>query len=339
MSAHCHDAEEAGAKLIEYLENDPFAALARPRPRWISGILGGERPSRYSESPVLWNALFKRLGLDAVFLAFDLPRVQDLPNFLRTFMDEPGALDLTITNPYKAPAWDTLSRLTLPTGLKLEVSVRVEALGCLNHLIVDRGGGRLIAENTDGIGMCRALEDVLGSPKAGASTLGGKSPLAGRRILLAGSGGAAASIGWELVRMGARLTIVNIVEADARLLAARLAPYAESPIEVGGWDLIPAAARESEIIVSAISAGTPLDAEGIARLPSETVFADARYGAAAEFAQAAAEAGRLSSGRVVDGRAMLFGQFAAAVTIACPIAGAAKGVVEQVVCEMKRKYC
>ena len=166
--------------------------------------------------------------------------------------------------------------------------------------------------------MQRALEAALGSahPEAPVGTL-----LAGLGVLLVGSGGAAASIGLELVRSGVSLTIVDVAAADARALAARLAPHAAMPIETGDWDLIVRVAPRCGIIVSAISAGAPLDAAGIAGLPPDTLFADARYGPAAEFARAAAQAGRLSNGSVLDGSAMLFGQFAAAAALACPIAG------------------
>jgi shikimate 5-dehydrogenase len=185
--------------MIALLENDPFAALASRRPRWIAGIVGGARPSRYSQSPALWNALFAKLGLDAAFLAFDLPRTEDMAAFLRAFLDESDALELTVTNPYKATAWAALSRLALPNAMTLEVSSRVEVLGCLNHLIVDHQGGRLVAENTDGVGMQRALETAFASTHPGAPA--GSLP-AGLRVLVVGSGGAAASIGLELVRCG-----------------------------------------------------------------------------------------------------------------------------------------
>jgi shikimate 5-dehydrogenase len=320
-----------GEKMFEVLENDPFALLGQHRPRWISGIVGGKRPSRYSESPALWNELFLKLGLDAAFLTFDLPRPEDMATFMKSFLDEPDTLDLTVTNPYKAIAWQELSRLVPPNGMTLEVSSRVDTLGCLNHVIVDREKGRLIAENTDGVGMHRALEAAYASTHPGAPA---QSLLAGRRVLLVGSGGAAASIGLELVRSGVKLTIVDLAAADARALAARLAPFAAAPIEAGDWNLIAQVAPRCEVIVSAITVGVPIGAAGIARLPPDILFADARYGEAAHFARAAAEAGRLSTGHVIDGRAMLFGQFAAAAALACSIVGIDSVSFEQAVSAM-----
>jgi shikimate 5-dehydrogenase len=314
----------------DLLENDPYAALAGRCPRWISGIVGGERPSRYSESPKLWNALFASLALDAAFVAFDLPRAEDIPAFLKAFVDAPGALDLTVTNPYKAVAWNALPAIAAACGMALAASSRVEVLGCLNHLIVDRAGRRLVAENTDGVGMQRALESAYAVIDPGPSPA--RLP-AGLPVLLAGSGGAAASIGLELVRAGARLTIVDLEAGSAERLASRLAPYAESPIGTGSRAIVPEVAPKSRIIVSAITVGSPLRTEEIAGLPAGIVFADARYGAAAEFAEAARGAGRGPS--VVDGRAMLFGQFAVAAALACPIAGSGEGEVMQALSEMR----
>jgi shikimate dehydrogenase len=303
--------------VIEYLENDPFAGSGGRRPRWISGILGGGRPSRYSRSPALWNGLFGRLGLDAAFLAFDLARAEDLPAFIQAFIEQPGALDLTVTNPYKAAAWDALPHLGLAPGLKPAASERVTSLGCLNHLIVDRAGGRLLAENTDGIGMLRALEDAAGRLWPAADPRGRPSVLAGRRALLVGAGGAAASIGLELARAGAELTVANIIEADAQALAERLGGRAGgAPIEAGGWELIARAAPAAELIVSAITSGTPLEAPAIADLDRRVLLADVRYGASAEFVRACQAAGRSPGLDVVDGEAMLYRQFAAAAWLA-----------------------
>jgi len=319
--------------MLKVLENDPLAALGQRRPRWLSGIVGGARPSRYSKSPALWNTLFGKLGLDAAFVAFDLPRAEDMSTFLKAFLDEPGALDLTVTNPYKATAWKALSSLAPAHGWSLAASYRVEVLGCLNHLIVDRECGRLVADNTDGVGMLRALEAALGPVRTGGVPQ--TQRLAGQRALVVGAGGAGAAIGLELVRSGVDLTLVDIAATDARALAERLAPYAAIPIGSGDWSLISRVAPRCGIIISAISAGSPLGAADIARLPADTLFADTRYGATAEFARAAGEAGRSSNGRVIDGQAMLFGQFVAAAALACPIAGVKIESLEQAVAEME----
>ncbi len=37
----------------------------------IAGIIG-DSPSHYSKSPALWNAAFRHLGMNAVYLPFDV---------------------------------------------------------------------------------------------------------------------------------------------------------------------------------------------------------------------------------------------------------------------------
>ena len=39
--------------------------------RSLTGIIG-DAPSHYSKSPALWNAAFEQLGLNAVYLPFDV---------------------------------------------------------------------------------------------------------------------------------------------------------------------------------------------------------------------------------------------------------------------------
>ena len=56
----------------------------RARLLGLAGIIG-DRPSLYAKSPSLWNAVFKTLGLDATYLAFDV----DEPK-LKGLCDAPG---------------------------------------------------------------------------------------------------------------------------------------------------------------------------------------------------------------------------------------------------------
>jgi shikimate 5-dehydrogenase len=101
----------------------------------------------------------------------------------------------------------------------------------------------------------------------------------------------------------------------------------------GGWDRIPQWAAESEVIVSAITESTPLDREGLERLPPSVLLADTRYGDKAEFARLGRSLGR----PVIDGKEMLFGQFygpasrvAAALGIPAPaVEEALEGIEEE----------
>jgi len=288
--------EQAWDQVEDFLTNSPLEGRDPEDIDLVGGIVGGERPSGYSRSPVLWNRFFQELGLRGYFGALDLPQDRPFGAFAEALLAVPGCLDLTVTSPYKATAYESLGALSVETT----VSERVRLLGCLNHIVVDPSSGRASVDITDGQGMARALKK--------------RRSLHGARVLLAGAGGAAAAIGYELAREGAVFVIANIVERDARTLASRLEPHVVPPGRVSacGWEAVRSQAQESEVIVSAITSSTPLDAEGVASLPAGCLLADTRYGDRAELVEAAARAGR----RCVDGREMLCGQFAAAAETA-----------------------
>jgi len=63
----------------------------------ISGLIG--RDISYSLSPAMHNKALDKLGIDAVYLLFDLEK-DNLPDFLRIMIDV-GALGFNVTIPYK----------------------------------------------------------------------------------------------------------------------------------------------------------------------------------------------------------------------------------------------
>ncbi len=287
------------------LTNRPLAGVEPGSFDFVAGIVGGEEPSRYSRSPELWNRLFSLLGVRGLFLPLDLPPSADFDGFAADFLALPGCVDLTVTNPYKAAAFRFARERAAAGGKGFEISARVEALACLNHIVPKRGGSGWICDNTDGAGLVRAL--------------GRRMKLAGSRVLLVGAGGAAASIAYELLAAGAVLGIANIEPGDARSLAARMSGLGlpGAVATAGGWELVREEAPRCGCIVSAITRGKPLDAAEIGGLEEGTLLADIRYGASAEFAAAARAAGRAC----VDGREMLFGQFALAASLVFGTAG------------------
>lgn len=257
----------------------------------ISGIVGGRNPSSYSESPKLWNPYFRRLKIRGVFFTFDLPAERPFLSFLDRWLRIPGALDLTVTDPFKREAFRVLRSLPLP----VTACEQVEQTQTVNHLILDEEGGRVLALNTDGLGMIRALRGCV--------------ELEGRRILLLGAGGSAASIAAELMRFPCRLWIANRTVSRARSLAELLLSSGRSggatraEVAWSGFDEIDELLPHIDVLINTVSAGCPIGTPQAARLPSRAVLAESKYGAKADLAA-------LASGRsYVDGRSMLFGQF------------------------------
>jgi shikimate 5-dehydrogenase len=176
---------------------------------------------------------------------------------------------------------------------EIKVTERARLLKSLNHLTRDPITGEILADSTDGQGMIRALKK--------------RTPLPGKKVLLAGAGGAAVSIGYELLLEGADVAIVNINAEDGYRLAEFLTSCQCGGGELNAlpWEARDKAASLADIVISAITAGTPLDSAGVGKLPEHCVFADTRYGEMAEFAHVVRRAGR----SCVDGREMLYGQF------------------------------
>jgi shikimate dehydrogenase len=155
----------------------------------VYGVLGS--PIAHSLSPVMHNAAFAALGLDAVYVAFDIDE-QRAETAIR------GALalgfgGLNITFPLKEAAL----RHCKPDALS-------KRIGAVNT--IDRTGA---GYNTDGIGAVRALEEA-GVTVKDAS------------ILLLGAGGAAKAIAAQLLLSGARVLVANRTVSRSRILAQQM---------------------------------------------------------------------------------------------------------------------
>ena len=270
-----------------FVSNDPFSGI--PAAQVLGGIVGGEQPSRYSQSPALWNRFFENLGIEGQYTAFDLPDADRMKEFLEAVFSLPGFVDLTVTNPFKAHAFEAIGSLPWP----VKITQRARLVQSLNHLTKNPLNGEITADTTDGEGMIRALKK--------------RTSLRGKKAVLAGAGGAALSIGYELLEEGADVTIVNIIAEDGYKLAEFLASCRQGGAAICAlpWDKRLAAASSADIVISAITTGTPLDESMLEGLRRECLFADARYGDNAEFARLVRGAGL----PCVDGREMLYGQF------------------------------
>jgi shikimate dehydrogenase len=144
---------------------------------------------------------------------------------LAAFLAE-GGKGLNITVPHKLAAFAAAARLT----------PRAQRAGAVNTLAVQPAG--LLGDNTDGAGLLRDLRDNLGLE------------LAGKRILLAGAGGAArGALAPLLAARPAMLLIANRNAGKAEALAADFA--AEGRVE---GVALTAAHGPFDIVINATSA-------------------------------------------------------------------------------------
>ena len=113
----------------------------------VYGVIG--RPIKHSLSPVMHNAAFKELGIDAEYRKFDV-KPKGLEDFLLNRKDVKG---FNITVPYKVTAKEILEKRSR------EVLPYVQMSGAINT--VKRAEDKFFCLNTDVIGFRRSLKEDL----------------------------------------------------------------------------------------------------------------------------------------------------------------------------------
>ncbi len=156
----------------------------------LYGIIGN--PVRHSLSPVIHNGAFRRMGLDAVYLAFEVENLREAIDGMRGL----GVRGVSVTIPFKTRIIPFLDEIE-------EVAKRINAV----NTIVNEGE-RLVGYNTDWRGALEALEE--------------RVDLRGKRVVLLGAGGAARAIGFALKRRGCEVVISNRTTDRGAVLAKEL---------------------------------------------------------------------------------------------------------------------
>ena len=247
----------------------------------VAGVVGA--PVTHSISPILHNAWIAAAALDAVYVAF-APTTEAFPSFVAGMRG--GAVKgLNVTAPFKEQALaasDTAS------------SRAVEA-GAANVLVFE-ADGRIVADNTDGVGLLSAFAEQAPSFAAG------RGP-----VVLVGAGGAARGAATALLAAGApEIRIVNRSAERAQALAGLLGPRSVC----FDWSDASRAFDGASAIINATPAGRDGDA-GLA-LPlgeasADAVVMDMTYRPLITPWLRQAQARGLA---IVDGLAMLIGQAA-----------------------------
>lgn len=249
-----------------------------PPVRRLFGIVG--RPVAHSLSPRLHNGLYRRLGIEALYLPFHVEE------FGRFWLDlvEGDDLDgwgmplagLSVTAPHKAIALAV-------AGASSPLAARI---GAANTLVRRRGVWE--AESTDPEGVVRPLDE------RGVQLEGSEAAVVG-----VGGAGMAAAVGLE--QRGARVCLVNRTAERARQAAQRLdmPAISLSEFDAGRFDLVvnatPLGREPSDPL--------PFD---VARMSSGGAVVDMVYGEGRE--TRLVERSRARGLVVVDGREVLLAQ-------------------------------
>lgn len=240
-------------------------------------------PIGHSKSPAIHARFAAQTGQDLHYEARLAP-LDGFANSVRSFVTE-GGRGANVTVPFKEDAFRLCS----------ELSARAELAGAVNTLSFS--DGKIFGDNTDGAGLVRDLVFNL------------KTPLAGRRVLLLGAGGAArGALGPILEREPAALVIANRTAARAEDLAL---PFSElGPVEGCGFaDLT---GDHFDVVINATSASlggeVPPLPEGV--FSPDALAYDMMYGQGDTAFLAYAR--RLGVPRLADGLGMLVEQAAEA---------------------------
>lgn len=175
----------------------------------VFGVFGD--PIGHSLSPAMHNAAFSALGMDCIYHAFRVTPEKLEKAILGAEAMGFGGLNLTV--PLKEKA------------LKLEFikpDPLAKRIGAVNTVVFGKTG-EIQGYNTDGLGARQALLDSA-------------VEIEGSRIVIAGAGGAARAVAFQLAADGADITVINRTEEKAIQLAKEISSAA-LPGKISGTGL------------------------------------------------------------------------------------------------------
>lgn len=220
-------------------------------------------PVGHSGSPAMYNYSFEKLGLDYAYVAFDIKedQVKDYISAMKLLNMKGG----NVTMPDKTEAAKYMD----------ELSPAAQIIGAINTIVNE--DGKLVGHITDGEGFVNNLKDH-------------GIDIKGKKISVAGGGGAATAIQVQCALDGAReITIFNKKDAffERTLATAEKIKHAVPGIVVNVYDIDDIAKmteeiKDSDIFANATIVGMkPLDDQSVVKDLSAfrpgLVVADAVY--------------------------------------------------------------
>ena len=165
----------------------------------VFGVIGD--PIAQSKSPLIHNAAFRKLGIDAVYLPLRIPADVLLESL--TEFEKLSIIGYSVTIPHKEAVMQYCDIIPEETDL----------IGAANTVCMRNN--EWIAINTDASAAQEAIQD--GLKKAGSLP-----DLAGRKVLILGAGGVSRGVAQALKSAGSVVTISNRSRERGRALAAEL---------------------------------------------------------------------------------------------------------------------
>jgi shikimate dehydrogenase len=208
----------------------------------ICAVIGN--PVAHSLSPAIHNAAYEAKGLDFVYVAY---RVDDVKNALAGMRALHNFRGMSITIPHKIRAMKYVD----------EVATIDRRIGSINTVVNEKG--RLIGLGTDGPGAYKAMVDA-------------DVDMAGKQMLILGSGGAARAIAFTMVDHAVieGLTILDIDRVMLQRLTTDLKAETDTLItsDLLTADTLATAMERAHIIIHCTPVGMHPNA-GESLIPAE----------------------------------------------------------------------
>ena len=148
------------------------------------GLIG--YPLKHSFSIVYFNEKFKAENIDAEYVNFEIPRIEE---FMEVVEENPNLCGLNVTIPYKEQVIPYLDELDKDTA-------KIGAVNVIKIIRQPKGKVKLVGYNSDIIGFTRSIEPLL-------------KPDIHTHALILGTGGASKAIFRGLENLGIKSTFVS----------------------------------------------------------------------------------------------------------------------------------
>lgn len=206
-----------------------------PPQKQMTGMLGHP----VAENPIdrMFDAVYAHYGLPWQFWKSDIANGADLALAVKALRPL-GYRGMAITVPYKVAV------IPLLDG----VDDDVRAIGAANYMTIE--AGRLIGHNNDGKGVVKAIEKV--------------TPLAGKRVVMLGAGGAGRAMAVEIAWAGAaHLTLVTRREEQGREVAELVTRASGVPATWQSWQGEVAVPAGTSLLMNATHLGCAPELEPV----------------------------------------------------------------------------
>ena len=187
-------------------------------------------PIEHSMSPIMWNPALQELGLDFIYVAFDVH-----PDNLEKAMIGIRSLEIkgvNVTLPHKKTIIQYIDEVD-PLALKI---------GAINTIKNEEGV--LKARNTDAGGAKKSLLEM-------------GLDLSGKNVLILGSGGVSRAIAYILAEEANKIVLTDLIEKRAKLVANEI--KAGMKVDIEGYlsnnDIIEKYIKNTDILINATPIG------------------------------------------------------------------------------------